>query len=132
MALSLKLAAIVSILASCGSALAQSASIADPTRPPVAFTAAAGGAPLLQGEPAGGRLSAILIPRRGGKPNAVIDGKVVRLGDKIGDSRLVGVTETEVELAGPAGKETLYLTPDAVKKKLVSQKTARQRKKETP
>jgi MSHA biogenesis protein MshK len=131
MAFSLKLAAFLSISA-CSLAWAQGTPIADPTRPPAAFSAAAGGAAVAQGEAAGGRLSSVLLPRRGGKPSAVIDGKNVRLGEKIGDSRLVRVTETEVTLAGPAGKETLLLTPDVVKKTLVTQKTARQRKKETP
>jgi len=115
-------------LCSAGAALAQSA---DPTRPPPAFIGAAGTVAGGGAEPVGNRLTSVVIARQGSRSRAVIDGQVLRRGDRIGDSRLIRITETQVELAGPNGRETLYLTPGIGKTRVVD-KTVRQRKKETP
>lgn len=129
--MAIHLTPLVLVLFCCGQAMAQgSATVADPTRPPAAFS----GGVTVTGEAAadagGSRLRSVKLPKRG-KPSAVIDGKVVYLGGKIGDSKLTRITENEAVLTSQTGKETLYLTPD-VSKKPVAGKTARQRKKETP
>lgn len=113
-------------------ALAQNApstAVGDPTQPPASFVAA----PAAEGNggTSGSRLRSIILPRNGGRPAAVIDGQVIRLGEKLGEARLIRLTETRAVLEGPAGKETLYLTPDVTKTPVVT-KTARQRKKELP
>lgn len=130
MALSLK-PALLFVL--CGAALAQGPAVSvvnDPTRPPASFLAAPTATAGAAAAP-GGRLRSIKIPRSGGRAVAVIDGQEIRLGDKIGEARLVRLTENEAVLESPAGKETLYLTPDVIKKP-VPTKTVRSRKKEMP
>lgn len=115
-------------------ALAQEAtsSLRDPTRPPAAFSSSAAETDLSSADAqAGGRLRFVLMPRRGGKPSALIDGQVVPLGGRVGDARLIRLTESEAVLEGAAGREILYLTP-GVSKKPVQTKTARERQKERP
>ena len=80
--------------------------LADPTRPPAGVLD-----PATAEDTAGGRvLQSVLIPRQG-KPLAVIDGQLVRLGQRYGDARLIRVNEREVVLDGPEGIERLQLTP---------------------
>ncbi len=83
--------------------------LTDPTRPPTAKAESAaetaGGGPVLQ---------SVLLPR-GGTPLAIISGVRVSLGGRYGDSTVVRITESAVELAGPQGRQVLRLTPDAVK-----------------
>jgi MSHA biogenesis protein MshK len=82
----------------------------DPTRPPGAKAgdeqeATAGGA--------GARLESVLIsPDR---RIAVIGGQQFRVGDKFGEGRIVGISETEVVIRGPESSETLKLFPDVQK-----------------
>ena len=111
---------------------ATATSLKDPTQPPASFSATLAGESGLSatGAPGGGRLRSIILPRRGGTPSALIDGQIVRLGSKLGDTRLIRLTESEAVLVGPAGKETLYLTPDVTKKPVGT--TARLRQKEMP
>ncbi|WP_319243164.1 hypothetical protein [uncultured Propionivibrio sp.] len=90
------------------SALAQRTA-SDPMRPPVGVMvdpAAADGkevaiAPVLQ---------SVVMPVKG-KPIAIIGGQQVRLGEKIGENRLVRLNEREAVLEGPGGAERLSLTP---------------------
>jgi MSHA biogenesis protein MshK len=98
----------------------------DPTRPPAAFV----GEPGAAAEISGSRLSSVFLPKQG-KPAAIIGGQVVPLGGKVGDARLIKVTETEVVLEGPEGIERLYLTPDVEKKMRVT-KGASRRPKDKP
>ena len=93
--------------------------MADPTRPPAELTApVADSAAGADGKPvaASGGLQAVIL-RKGAKPMAVINGEVVSLGGKVGDARLVKISETEAELDGPNGKEVMRMTP-AVDKKI--------------
>ena len=89
--------------AAAATTMAHAAPFADPTRPPAALE---GG----QGEPAaaaGPRLESVLIaPDR---RIAVISGRQVTLGSRIGDGRVVRITESEVRIRRPAGEETLRL-----------------------
>lgn len=100
----------MALLALAGAAHAQ---LADPTRPPAAI----GGA----GEPAGAAafeasgLQSVIL-RKTGKPAALINGNVVELGGKVGEARLIRISEDAVVLRGPQGDETLRLMPAAEKK----------------
>ena len=85
---------------------------ADPTQPPsgwqdgalavVGEAEAAAVAPRLQ----------TIVRRRSGKPFAVIDGKAVILGERMGEFRLVHIGESDVVLYGPNGRETLLMSPE--------------------
>lgn len=91
---------------------AAQAQLADPTRPPgdAAVAAAAPGEP-----PAATGLQSVIL-RKNGKPAALINGAVVELGGKVGEAKLVKVSEDAVVLRGPGGDETLRLMPAAEKK----------------
>lgn len=95
------------------------APLADPTQPPAAHMG--------DGADPGRRLTSILLPKQG-RPAAVIDGRVVPLGGTVGDARLTRVTEGEVVLDGPDGRERLYLTPDVSKKTTANQAAVRRNK----
>ena len=84
------------------------ASLPDPTRPPDVSEATEGAA-----TPSG--LQAIVWRSHGGSV-AVINGRTVAVGDKVGDARLVSLTATEAVLSGPNGKTTLKLAPAVDKK----------------
>jgi MSHA biogenesis protein MshK len=90
-------------------ALAQG--LADPTRPP-SLTEAAPAAATTQG-PAS-RLQSVLISS--GRKVAVIDGRTVRLGERVGDATLVAVGPARVVLQKGAEYQTLKLHPGIEKK----------------
>jgi hypothetical protein len=92
---------------------------ADPTRP--AIDAGSAAAPGMAAPAAAGGLQSI-IRRRDGRPAALIDGRVVELGGKVGDARLVRIGEDFAVLRGAQGSETLRLTP-GVEKKAVKKET---------
>ncbi|WP_153131381.1 hypothetical protein [Dechloromonas hortensis] len=89
----------------------------DPTRPPAGW---------LQGGPDAGavadegglRLQSVLWPQRG-KPVAIIGGTTVPLGGRLGEARLIRLSEHEAVLQGPEGLTRLYLTPDVKKQMIV-------------
>lgn len=97
----------------CGWSHAAVAQLADPTRPAL-LPAQAADAPADLAPAASGLQSVIL--RKGGKPAALINGEVVELGGKVGEAKLVKVSEDAVVLKGPGGEETLRLIPAAEKK----------------
>lgn len=100
------------------STLAQSA---DPTRPPAAWLAPVDDA-RSAGESSGGlRLQSVLM-RQGGRPVAVIGGKTVALGDRVGGATLVRLNEREAILQGADGVTHLYLTPDVEKQMIETPK----------
>ena len=107
--------ALVAALAIAQAASAQTT--ADPTRPPAALMDNAGQATV----PPETVLQSVLIPKRG-KPLAVIGGQTVRLGELFDDRRLVKVSEREVVLEGPNGKESLPLTPGVEKTNVIVKK----------
>lgn len=103
------------LLALAGWAHAQG--LPDPTRPPVSVLdggAAGAGQPA---EPPQSGLHSI-IHRQGGKSAAVINGRYVELGGKLGDATLTRINEDSVELRSASGRETMYLTPGIGKKKV--------------
>ena len=89
--------------------------LADPTRPPAGY-AQDGDAPAAA--PSGPVLESVVLPKKG-RPLAVIGGRLVRVGEYYGDSRLIRVTEREAVREGPAGIERLFLTPGIEKTPIV-------------
>ena len=109
----------LALLAVSGSALAQSA---DPTRPPAAWLAPVVDAAKADGDTTGGlRLQSVLMPQ-GGRPVAVIGGKTVALGGRVGGATLVRLNEREAVLQGADGVTHLYLTPDVEKQMIETPK----------
>ena len=84
----------------------------DPMRPP-SFVHVAPADSLAA--PTGASVLQTIILRRKGKPLAVINGETVELGGRIGDARLVKLSDNEAVLQGPRGRESLRLTPAAGK-----------------
>ena len=95
------LLAVAIAMLSARIALAQ---LPDPTRP--ADLAPEGAATGL--EAPGGGLQAIII-RPAGKSAALIDGRYVRLGGRVGERRLLEISETEIVLGGESGREVIRL-----------------------
>jgi MSHA biogenesis protein MshK len=94
-----------------GAAYAQP--LADPTRPPTA-----GSGEVRRSDPAPAtRLQSVLISSR--HSVAVIDGRAVRLGERVGDATLVAIEPLAVTLERGAARERLTLLPAAVDKKPV-------------
>ncbi len=109
----------LALLVATTSALAQSA---DPTRPPAAWLAPVDDAAKSGGDASGGlRLQSVLV-RQGGRPVAVIGGKTVALGDRVGGATLVRLNEREAVLQGADGVTHLYLTPDVEKQMIETPK----------
>jgi MSHA biogenesis protein MshK len=105
--------AMLALLAGAANCFGQSdTSLPDPMRPPAAAGETAPAASTgSEGMPATSNGLQTIILGRGRKPMAVINGIAVGLGDKVGEARLVKLSETQAVLQGPGGKETLYLTP---------------------
>jgi len=94
-----------------GAALAQP--LADPMRPPVESSAERSAAT----EIASSRLQSVLISP--GRSVAVIDGRAVRLGERVGDATLISIEPSEVTLERGAARERLTLLPSAIEKRPV-------------
>ena len=52
-----------------------------------------------------------VILRRGGKSGAVINGQYVVVGGKLGEKRVLKISESEVVLEGESGREVIKVTP---------------------
>lgn len=93
--------------------------LADPMRPPAAAAASPEPGEATKGA---ARLQSVLIsPSR---RVAVIDGRVVREGERVGDATLVSIAASHVLLRGPGGRETLKLIP-VVQKKPIPRRPAK-------
>ncbi|WP_460840369.1 MSHA biogenesis protein MshK [Noviherbaspirillum agri] len=93
------------------SALATAQGLSDPTRPPAAAgmeQPSEGGA-----ASAGPVLQSILISQR--RAEAIVSGRVIHVGDKVGDARVVRITETEVLLREGKNLKSLKLFPNIEK-----------------
>ena len=64
-------------------------------------------------------LSSVIL-RKGAKPAAIIDGQYVELGGKVGERKVVSITEGEVILKSTVEKEVLRLTPGIEKRPIVN------------
>lgn len=82
--------------------------LVDPTRPP---NAPAPG--MQEGAPAGTQLQSVLIAP--GRRIAIVNGKSVALGDVLGESKVVKITETEVVLQKGNETEVLKMFPGVEK-----------------
>ena len=114
---------ILPIVVSCVPAalLAQS----DPTRPPQVLTAPqSASGPVAAG--GGQRLGAIMLSKD--RKFAVIDGQEVALGGRLGEARLVRLTETEATLRSKTETVVLKLAPD-LKTPVVGAKSPKEVKK---
>lgn len=87
----------------------------DPTRPPAALSMPQGSAAALA--PSGPQLQSVQISA--GRRSAIISGQRVRLGDKVGDARVVRINENEVVLKGGSGLQTLQLFPNVDKRVII-------------
>jgi MSHA biogenesis protein MshK len=92
-------------LAACALTLqgaARAEVLADPTRPPnAADMNATGSAPLLQ---------SIKFSPSGA--TAMVNGRLLRVGDRLDDSKVMKITETELVLARHGALQTLRIFPD--------------------
>jgi MSHA biogenesis protein MshK len=93
--------------------VAHAEALQDPTRPPAALdraaesgTGAAVTGPVLQ--------SVLISPRR---TMATISGRTVKVGDKVGEARVIRISETEVVLRNGRDLETLKLFPGIEKRR---------------
>lgn len=93
----------------------------DPTRPPAGWASSAESTDQGGGDSSRLVLQSVLLPERG-RPVAVIGGKTVALGGKVGELTLVRLTEREAVLRGSDGLMQLFLTPD-VEKQIISPQT---------
>jgi hypothetical protein len=93
-----------------GAALAQP--LADPTRPPTESPAE-----LRQSAVGSSRLQSVLISSR--RSVAVIDGRAVQLGERVGDATLVSIEPSEVTLQRGVARERLTLLPGVIEKRPV-------------
>ena len=94
------------------------AQVPDPTRPTAQITAPEPGGSVAAG-PAGSGIQAVIV-RRGGKSGAVINGEYVEVDSKLGDKRVVRITESEVVLKGAGEREVIKLIPSVEKKPVVT------------
>ena len=88
------------------------AQVADPTRPAGALMTqeSAGGV----AAPAESGVQTVIV-RPKGKSAAVINGQYVEVGGKLGDKRVLKISESEVVLLGEGGREVMKVTPDIEK-----------------
>ena len=82
----------------------------DPTRPPAALYAPDDGAKAESGP----MLQSVRLSR--GRYTAIVSGKTVRVGDSLGNARVLRIGETEVVLKTGNGLRTLKLFPDVEKR----------------
>lgn len=111
--MSLKLPAVLpALLLVSLPALAQD--LPDPTRPPESLLSQRGvaGAMPAVATPSGPQLQSVLIARHsGGRHVAVIDGQMLKLGDKYKGAVLTRMTEHEVVLVSGTTRQVLKLYP---------------------
>ncbi len=104
------------------------AQVQDPTRPPDFLQVPADGSAAAMPTETGVQT---VILRPGGKAAAVINGQQVVVGGKLGDKRVVRITEREVVLKGASGTETIKVTPAVEKAPRPATIDARTRNKGT-
>ena len=90
-------------------AAAPAQGLPDPTRPPATLQSPAEAS----AGPAALQLQSVLLGA-GRTPAAVISGRLVLQGGRVGDAKLVRVSERSAVLKGPRGETTLALMPPAI------------------
>lgn len=106
----LPLLLLTPVLAAALAAAAGPAGLADPTRPPgtVAAPVAAASRMPPKAAPAPPRLQSVQLGR-GGDATALVDGRLLRVGDALGEAKLVAIDLQGVQLLGPQGSQRLWL-----------------------
>lgn len=87
------------------------ADIGDPTRPPTGFSEQPRAAEAPREAPL--QVSSVFL--MGARPYAILDGQVVRVGDKLEAGRIRKIDESGVWLKTPTGMRQLRLLPDVKK-----------------
>ena len=93
---------------------ARAADLPDPTRPPAAQRPSPSGTAAAAPVTAAPVLQSVLIGE-GRKPSAIINGRLLQLGDAYDGMRLTRVDETGAVLSGARGRTVLALTPGSDK-----------------
>jgi MSHA biogenesis protein MshK len=105
-------------LACCATTSAQTAALADPMRPPgaAAPAARAGTAPRPPASPASAASASAPPPapllqsvQLGAVATALVDGRLVRIGDRVGGAQVIAIDIQGLQLQGPHGTERLRL-----------------------
>lgn len=103
------------ILATVAIGAAAAEILQDPTRPPASlFAAAEGDAATVAATNSAYVLQSVLIGA--GRRSAIIGGRQLAIGERLGGYTLVRIAETEVLLQGPEGSRTLKLFPGVDKR----------------
>ena len=103
--------AVVLMSAACSCLSASAQGMGDPTQPPLAPQRTASG---FAAPDSGPVLQSILISQF--RTEAIVSGKVVHAGDRVGNARVVKISESEVVLRNENGLQTLKLFPGLVKR----------------
>lgn len=101
----------------CAQAWPASSDLPDPTRPPA--LPGAQSADAQAASPALALQSVLISPQR---RTAMISGRTVQVGDRVGDARVVRITESEVTLRGTDGMRILKVFPQ-IEKRAVHDRT---------
>lgn len=98
------------LLAAGGATAAPPAGLADPTRPPVvtATPVAAASSTAPKAAPVPPRLQSVQLGR-GSEATALVDGRLLRVGDTLGEAKVVAIDLQGLQLMGPRGSERLWL-----------------------
>jgi MSHA biogenesis protein MshK len=91
------------------------AQLADPMRPPAGLGAKTSAGDTAETGDGGSPVQAVIL-RRGDKPVALIAGERVTIGSRVGDARVVAITDSEVVLASRSGRQVIKINPDVDKK----------------
>jgi hypothetical protein len=105
--------ALLGLLACAWCAIAHAQALDDPTRPPAGFRSGIGAA-RGPSDPEGLVLESVIISEA--NRSAIISGEHVKLGAKLGPSRLIKVSEAEVVLLTGNSRRTLRLFPAGYKR----------------
>ena len=98
------------LLAAGAAAAAPPTGLADPTRPPgvVAAPMAAAAGTVPKTAPAPPRLQSVQLGRAG-ESSALVNGRLLRVGDALGEAKVVAIDLQGLQLQGPRGSERLWL-----------------------
>lgn len=108
--------ACMSWLGVCHGAIAADPLLADPTRPPDPVRAVAAGqtASAVPGPTVWPHLQSVRLSATGGS-SAVIDGRIVRVGDRVGETTLMAIGPQSIVLRGVGFSQQVALLPGTFK-----------------
>lgn len=101
----------------CARALAAPVDLPDPTRPPASLSTQPNDAEV---SAAGPELQSVLISSH--RREAIVSGRTVRVGDRVGDAKVAKITESEVVLRNGQDMRVLKLFPQ-IEKRMVREHT---------